>query len=70
MRRPPQLGQKRRPLHENGASRSSTQSAHQRRAKPCASTPQVRKAYSGWPVTGPRWSRRGCTATSWCSRRA
>ncbi len=44
MRRPPQLGQKPRPLQENGTSRSTAQSAHRRRAKPCASTPQVRKS--------------------------
>jgi hypothetical protein len=39
----PQLGQKPRPLQENGTSRSRAQSLHRRRAKPCASTPQVRK---------------------------
>jgi hypothetical protein len=44
MRRPPQLGQKPRPLHENGTSRSSVHSVHRRRAKPCARIPQVRKS--------------------------
>ena len=44
MRRPPQLGQKPRPLQENGTSRSKAQSLHRRRAKPCVSTPHVRKS--------------------------
>jgi hypothetical protein len=46
MRRPPQLGQKPRPLHENGTKRSKPQPAQRRRAKPWASTPQVRNARS------------------------
>lgn len=38
MRRPPQLGQKPRPLHENGTSRSKAQVPQRTRAKPWART--------------------------------
>ena len=44
IRRPPQLGRTPLPLHENGSNRSNAQSPQRIRAKPCASTPQVRKS--------------------------
>ena len=44
MRRPPQLGQKPRPLHENATSRSVRQSPHRNRAKPPARNPHRRNA--------------------------
>ena len=52
MRRPPQLGQKPRPLHENGTSRSVRQSPHWNRAKPparnhTAETPGTRPRRAG-----------------------
>jgi hypothetical protein len=43
IRRPPQLGQNPRPLHENATSRSAPQPTHRNRAKPPASQPQRRK---------------------------
>ena len=44
MRRPPQLEQKPRPLHEKATSRSRPQAAHRNRANPPASDPQRRKS--------------------------
>jgi len=44
IRRPPQLGRKPRPLHENATNRSVPQSVQRERAKPCASTPHGRIA--------------------------
>ena len=44
MRRPPQLEQKPRPLHEKATSRSSPQPVHRNLANPPASQPQRRKA--------------------------
>src|SRR5439155_11886107 len=44
MRRPPQLGQKPRRLHENGTRRSKAQLSHRTRAKPRLSAPHVRNS--------------------------
>src|SRR5438552_8761638 len=44
MRRPPQLGQKPRRLHENGTRRSKAQLSHRTSAKPRLSAPHVRNS--------------------------
>ena len=44
IRRPPQLGQKPRPLHEHAASRSSPHPAHRNRTNPPARKPHRRNA--------------------------
>src|SRR5437762_11877512 len=44
MRRPPQLGQKPRRLHENGTRRSNAQFSHRTRANPRPSAPHVRNS--------------------------
>jgi len=49
IRRPPQLGQKPRPLQEQGTSRSRAQPSQRSRTKPWARMPQVRNSRNSRP---------------------
>jgi len=70
MRRPPQLGQNPRPLHENGTSRFRPQSSHRTRANPRASTPHPRNSRNSCSTNRgrPRPSRARAAAARKASR--
>jgi hypothetical protein len=71
MRRPPQLGQNPRPLHEKGTRRSRPQPSHRNRAKPPASHPQRRKSRNsrstnaGSPRPSRAWAASARNVSTW-----